>query len=75
MKNKITEDTTLSKILEYPGAGEILIKYKVPCLSCPFASMEMQHLKIGDVAKMYDMKIDGLLQALNELDKKDKKSK
>lgn len=73
MENKITKDTTLSEVLEYPGAGEVLMKYRVPCFGCPFASMEMQYLKIGDIAKMYNIKLNDLLKALNKLNKKNKK--
>ena len=38
---KITEDTTLAKILKYPEAEKILAKYNLPCLDCPFAKMEL----------------------------------
>ena len=62
---KITKDTTLSKLLEIPGAEKILAKYNLPCLSCPFAKYEMESLKIGDVAKTYDIDIQNLLKALN----------
>jgi len=63
---QITKDTTLDKILEYPRAEKILGKYKVPCLGCPFAKMEMQGLKIGDICKMYGIDIDNLLKDLNQ---------
>jgi len=75
MKNKITKNTTLSEILELPGAEKVLMKYRVPCLGCPLASMEMQCLKIGDAAKMYGIKLDGLLKEINELNKEDNKDK
>jgi len=67
MKNKITENTTLSEILDLPGAGEVLMKYKVPCLSCPFAAVEMKYLKIGNIARMYSIKLDALLREINKL--------
>ncbi len=63
---QITKETTLDKILEYPGAEKTLGKYKLPCLGCPFAKMEMQSLKIGDVCKMYGIDIDSLLKSLNK---------
>jgi len=70
MKIKITKDTSLAKILELPGAEKILAKYNLPCLSCPFAKMEMENLKIGEICKMYGIKIDGLLKELNKIYKK-----
>ena len=74
MKNKkITSQTTLSEILEYPGAAEILIKHKVPCLGCPFAAMEMKYLKIGDIARMYGIKLDALLREINKLSQNKKR--
>ncbi len=63
---QITKDTTLDKILEYPGAEKILDKYKVPCLGCPFAKMEMQSLKIGDICKMYKINLKDILEDLNK---------
>ncbi len=67
MSDKITKDTTLFEILEYPKAEEILAKYKVPCLGCPFAAQEMKKLKIGEVAKMYNIDLSGLLKDLNKI--------
>ena len=37
---KITDKTTLAKILASPKLREVLIKYRVPCLHCPFATLE-----------------------------------
>lgn len=62
---EITEDTTLSQILEYPKASDILAKYNLPCLHCPMAAYEMSMLKIGEVAKMYGIDIESLLRELN----------
>ena len=67
MLGKVTEDTTLFEILKRLGAEEILAKYKVPCLGCPFAAQEMKKLKIGKVAKMYNIKLSGLLRDLNKI--------
>jgi hybrid cluster-associated redox disulfide protein len=61
----ITKDTTLGEILKHPGAEEILRKYKLPCLSCSFAKMEMDELKIGGGCEMYGIDIKGLLRDLN----------
>lgn len=63
---KITDDTTLAEILEYPKASEILEKYKLPCLHCPMSAYEMGTLRIGDVANMYGIDIKGLLEELNK---------
>jgi len=63
---KISEDTTLAKILKYPEAEEILLKYNLPCLGCPFAKMEMGELKIGQVCQMYGIETKELLKDLNE---------
>ena len=66
MKNKISRDITLAKILEYPGAEEILAKYNLPCLSCPLAKFEIGDLKIGQVCETYGIDIKNLLKELNE---------
>jgi hypothetical protein len=50
---KITKDSNLAEILELKRAEKILAKYNLPCLTCPFASMEMERLKIGQICKMY----------------------
>jgi len=67
---KITKETVLEKVLRLPDAGKILVKHKVPCLSCPMASYEMSSLKIGDIAKMYGINLKKLLEDLNKLVKK-----
>ena len=67
---KITEDTTLAEILKYPEVEKILAKYNLPCLDCPFAKMEMETLKIGEICRMYGINIENLLKELNEIYKK-----
>jgi len=67
MTNKITKDTTLAEILKYGEVEKILAKYKLPCLTCPFAHYEMENLKIGQVSKMYRIDLENLLKELNEL--------
>ncbi len=68
---KINKETTLSEILKCEKAEEVLNKYQVPCMSCPFASVEMESLKIGDIAKMYGIDLKPLLKELNKVcDKK-----
>ena len=66
-KEKINKSTVLSDILEIKGAGEVLSKYKVPCLHCPMAQMEMQTLKLGDICSMYGIDLDKILEDLNKL--------
>jgi len=63
---KITKDTILSELLDNPKAVEILTKYNLPCLSCPFAEFEVKNLKLGDVCKMYKINIESLLKELNK---------
>jgi hypothetical protein len=63
---KVTEKDFLSEILEISGAEKILAKHNVPCLSCPYAKMEMEKLKIGDICKMYGINPDKLIGDLNE---------
>lgn len=65
MNVKITKDTTLAEI-SLSGAEKILAKYNLPCLSCPFAKMEMENLKIGEVCKIYGIDLESLLKELNE---------
>ncbi len=64
---KITKDTTLTEILKYPEAEKILVKYNLPCLTCPFAKMEAEKLKIGQVCQMYGIDLENLLKELNEM--------
>jgi len=66
MMKKITKNTALADILEVPGSEKILAKYNLPCLTCPFAKMEMEQLKIGQVCKMYGIDLKGLLEELNK---------
>jgi hybrid cluster-associated redox disulfide protein len=65
-KIEITKDTTLAKILEDPKTGEILAKHGVPCVTCPYAKMEMDKLKLGEICKMYGIKLDDLLKDLSK---------
>jgi len=65
MPNKITKNATLAELLENPEAQKILAKYNLPCLGCPFAKMEMENLKIGDICQMYNIDAEKLLKELN----------
>jgi hybrid cluster-associated redox disulfide protein len=62
---KVTEDTTLAEILEHPKAKEVLEKYNLPCLRCPFAKIEAGELKIGQVCQQYGIEKKKLLEELN----------
>lgn len=64
-KNQFTQNTLLSKILEEPHGDQILMKYNIPCLSCPFLNDELGRLTIGEVGKMYDIDLKNLLKELN----------
>ena len=67
---KITENTTLAEVLGKPELVKILSKYNLPCLNCPFAKMEMENLRIGEICKMYDINVERLLRELNGVYKK-----
>jgi len=64
---KITKDTTLAEILKNPEAKKILAKYNLPCLNCPFAELEMENLKIGEICKMYGINLEALFKELNRV--------
>lgn len=69
---KITGKTTLAKIMEKKGAGDILTKHGVPCLSCPMAAVEIDKLKIGEVSKAYGLNLKEILADLNKTKAKKK---
>ena len=66
-EDKIDQNTTLEKVLEKKGSEKVLEKYNVPCLTCPFATMEMGELKIGDICKNYGINTEELIHDLNKL--------
>ena len=63
---KITKETKLSEILKVKKAREVLVKYNLPCLTCPFLQMEIEKLTLGQVCELYGIDIEGLLKELNE---------
>ncbi|MFA5310208.1 MAG: hypothetical protein WC386_00735 [Candidatus Paceibacterota bacterium] len=63
---KITKKTKLAKIIDEKKASKILEKYEFPCISCPFARMEMESLDLGSVCEMYGIDADSLIKELNE---------
>jgi len=67
---KINKETTLDELLKDPKMVEVLAKYNLPCLSCPFAKMEMENLKIGDVCKTYGVDCKNLIEDLSKACKK-----
>lgn len=71
---KITEKTNLSEILKNPKLTEILLKYNLPCLSCPFAKMELENLEIGKVCNLYGIDTQKVLKELNEKLKDEKRN-
>ncbi|HDN85183.1 MAG TPA: hypothetical protein ENG47_05470 [Candidatus Aerophobetes bacterium] len=62
---RFTKSTTVAQILKHPKGRKILAKYHLPCLHCPMAAYEVGKLKIGEVARMYRINIQGLLTELN----------
>ena len=64
---KITEKTTLAEVLKNSATEKVLVKYNLPCLTCPYAQYEAEQLKIGDICKMYKINLKALLFDLNKL--------
>ena len=71
MADKITGETILGDIIKKPNGAKILKKYKLPCLGCPMAALEMGVLKIGDVSRMYGIDVDNMLKELNQQEEED----
>ena len=68
MKNmEIKKDTKLEVILGIEGAEEILAKYEVPCLSCPYAKYEMGELDLGTICEKYGIDSESLIKDLNSI--------
>jgi hypothetical protein len=63
---KITKKTKLSKIIDEKKVKSILEKYEFPCVTCPYARMEMETLDIGSICEMYNIDADALIKELNE---------
>jgi len=70
MMTKFSAESILGDILQKPYGSRILSKYKLPCLHCPMAALEMGVLKIGDVSRMYNIDIEKLLGELNSEEEK-----
>lgn len=68
---KITKKTKLAKVINEKKVSKILEKYEFPCISCPFARMEMENLDLGSICEMYEIDGNALIKELNDkLDKK-----
>jgi len=65
-KKKYSKNSTLAEVLEDPKNQKILEKFNVPCLTCPFAQMEMNSLKLEQIAKLYQIDLEKLLEELNQ---------
>lgn len=63
---KITKKTKLAKIIDEKKFVKILEKYEFPCISCPYARMEMENLDLGTVCEMYGIDAEKLIKELNE---------
>jgi len=59
------EKSTLQEVLEFSGAEDVLLEYKVPCLGCPMAKMEMGDLTLGQICSAYGIDCDKLIAGLN----------
>ncbi len=70
---KITKDSTLGEAMSIKGSEEVLAENNVPCVSCPFARMEMDKLKVGQICEQYGIDCDLLLTELNALGSRRKK--
>ena len=65
-EQKYTKISTLAEILEDPKNREILKKFNVPCLACPFAQLEMKTLTLEQITKLYQIDLEKLLEELNK---------
>jgi len=63
---KYTKNTTVAEIMKTKKGMKAMVKFNIPCLGCPMAAYEVQQLKIGDVAKFYNIDLKGLLKDLNK---------
>lgn len=63
---RFDENSTIKEILKNKRGFEVLNKYKVPCLCCPMASLEIGKLKLGDVARLYGIDAKKILKELND---------
>lgn len=69
---QIKEKTKLIEILKNKEGKEILEKYNLPCLSCPFAKMEIEDLELGKVCEIYGIDAKKVIEELNKKLKNEK---
>jgi hypothetical protein len=70
---EITSESTLAEVMKMKGSLEVLAENKVPCVTCPFARMEMDKLTIGQICEQYGIDCDLLLTELNAIGSKKRK--
>jgi len=63
---KFTKNSSLKEVLQDEKNREILEKYKIPCLGCPFARFEMENLTLEKVCGIYKIDLNKLLEDLNK---------
>lgn len=62
----ITPQTTLEEVLQHPQGKQLLEKFRFPCLTCPLARLEMDQLTLQEIARNYNLDLDGFLAAINQ---------
>jgi len=62
---KVDAHTKLGKLVKMKGMEKILVKHKVPCITCPMMKMEIDVLEIGKVCSMYGLNEKALLLDIN----------
>lgn len=67
---KFTKKTKLEQVLARDETKEILLKHKVPCVTCPFAQAEMDQITLEAIGDMYGIDLEKLIKDLNAIDKK-----
>lgn len=70
---KFTPQTRLKEVLENPRTHPVLLKYRFPCLTCPFARFELERLTLEQVCKTYGIDLEKLLIDLNQTNGKENK--
>lgn len=65
-EKKYTKNSTLAEVLENPKNQEIVKKFNIPCLGCPFAQIEMNSLTLEEITKLYQIDLKKLLEELNK---------
>ena len=64
---KITKSTTLEEVLKIKESQKILSKHNIPCVTCPFAKMEMGKLTLEYICKNYNIDLKKLIKDLEKL--------